>query len=180
MRTRKTWIRPPLAIVIALAALPALGQGISGITVQTIGATPTTFRPGDTVHFTIDIKAPASATGAAHAYLNVFKGDATTGRLTWLATDYLGGVREDTPALGASELRTVTFTNAFTIPAPASGGAYPILYLVAGAYDPPAEFAQERIAGYDFTCPGGKTALCHYVRRKPPMNKVIGGKPPHA
>lgn len=167
---------------LVLVSSPALPQGISGITVQTIGVTPPTFRPGDSLSLAIDIKAPASSgSGAVHAYVNVFRGDATTGKLTWLATDYLGGVRQDAPALVAGQVLPIAFQTPYTVPSAPGGGAYPVIYFVAGAYDPPAEFAQEKIAAHDFSCPGVKTTVCRYVRRRPPVDKVIGSRPrpPH-
>src|SRR5439155_10179725 len=118
---------------IFLGSCVTFAQGVSQIKVDRIDVSPASFRAGTALTVSIAIKAPpTNATGAIRAYANFFKANAS-GRLTYLADDYLGGVHQNEPALTAGQTRPVTFTQTFAVPSPSTG----TIFLVAGAYDPP-------------------------------------------
>ena len=161
---------------LLLASGLVYGQGISGITVQTIKVSPVEFRGGQALTISIDVKAPSSGstTGGVRAYVNMFKGD-QNGHLTWLATDWLDGVSWSGPALAPNAIEHISFSKTMTVPSDPTN-QIPVIYLVAGAFDPPAEFAQEKIVAFDFSCPGDPTNVCRYFLRKIRITKWVGGK----
>ncbi len=165
---------PLVASLLLFGSGIAHGQGISSITVQSIGVNPAEFLPSKALTITIDVKAPPGGSGKVRAYVNAFKGDAS-GHLTWLAADWLGGVSQEEASLNPNEVRSIRFSNTLTIPG-GPGSQMPVIYLVAGAFDPPAEFAQEKIVAYDFKCPGGPTVLCRYIKRTLRIVKFVGSK----
>lgn len=165
---RRTTSLRCISHVVALLALVsrlAFSQNVSSITVEAVRVTPDKFRTGQSLKIAIDVKAPPAKTGPVRAYVTVLKGDSTKGQMRF-DDDSLVRISQDEPPLSSDEVRTIQFSNIVVIPE--QKVPFQIIYLVAGALDPPAELAQEKVEKFNLKCPkSGSAMACKYVRSRP-------------
>ncbi len=117
-----------LVMVLCVAGI-GLSQGTSPLKIELITVTPSTFKPGNTLHFTVAVKNPTSK--ATYSNFTVYFQVAEDG-----ATKFIGIT--NCPKLNAGEKRTINIAQTYTVT-----GAFNKLAFIFTPIDPPHEFGTQ-------------------------------------